>query len=61
MDDAAGGFDTRETSCVCLCSAVPDPFLAGARRSRCGRPEYRQVVQMKLAHHQRVDEVIEIA
>jgi transposase-like protein len=50
-----------ETSCLSLCWAVLDLFLAGARGLGLSDLEYRQVVQMKLARQQRADELTKIA
>jgi putative transposase len=38
-----------ETSCLSLCWAVLDLFLAGARGLGLSDLEYKQVVQMKIA------------
>jgi putative transposase len=50
-----------ETSCLSLCWAVLDLFLAGARGLGLSDLEYRQVVQMKVARQQRADELTKIA
>jgi putative transposase len=50
-----------ETSCLSLCWAVLDLFLAGARGLGLSDLEYRQVVQMKMARQQRSDELTKIA
>jgi putative transposase len=44
-----------ETSCLSLCWAVLDIFIAGARGLGLSDLEYRQVVQLKIAHAQRQD------
>ena len=44
-----------ETSCLSLCWAVLDIFIAGARGLGLSDLEYRQVVQMKIARAQRED------
>jgi transposase-like protein len=50
-----------ETSCLSLCWAVLDLFLAGAHGLGLSDLEYRQVVQMKLACQQQADELTKIA
>ena len=50
-----------ETSCLSLCWAVLDLFLAGAHGLGLSDLEYRQVVQLKLARQQRADELTKIA
>jgi putative transposase len=50
-----------ETSCLSLCWAVLDLFLAGARGLGLSDVEYRQVVQMKMARQERADELTKIA
>ena len=50
-----------ETSCLSLCWAVLDLFLAGARGLGLSDLEYRQVLQMKVARQQRADELTKIA
>jgi hypothetical protein len=50
-----------ETSCLSLCWAVLDLFLAGARGLGLSDLEYRQLVQMKVARQQRADELTKIA
>jgi hypothetical protein len=50
-----------ETSCLSLCWAVLDLFLAGARGLGLSDLEYRQVVQMKMARLQQADELTRIA
>jgi putative transposase len=50
-----------ETSCLSLCWAVLDLFLAGARGLGLSDLEYRQVVQMKVVRQQRADELTKIA
>jgi transposase-like protein len=50
-----------ETSCLSVCWAVLDLFLAGARGLGLSDLEYRQVVQLKLARQQRADELTKIA
>ena len=44
-----------QTSCLSLCWAVLDIFIAGARGLGLSDLEYRQVVQMKIARAQRED------
>jgi transposase-like protein len=44
-----------ETSCLSLCWAVLDIFIAGARGLGLSDLEYRQVVQVKTARDQRED------
>ena len=44
-----------ETSCLSLCWAVLDIFIAGARGLGLSDLEYRQVVQLKIARAQRDD------
>jgi putative transposase len=46
-----------ETSCLSLCWAVLDLFLAGARGLGLSDLEYRQVVQMKTARQQHPEEL----
>ena len=50
-----------ETSCLSLCWAVLDLFLAGARGLGLSDLEYRQMVQMTVARQQRADELTKIA
>ncbi len=50
-----------ETSCLSLCWAVLDLFLAGAGGLGLSDLEDRQVVQMKLARQQRAEELTKIA
>ena len=50
-----------ETSCLSLCWAVLDLFLAGAHGLGLSDLEYRQVVQMKIARQQPADELTKIA
>src|ERR687884_571688 len=50
-----------ETSCLSLCWAVLDLFLAGARGLGLSDLEYRQVVQLKMARQQQADELTKIA
>jgi transposase-like protein len=50
-----------ETSCLSLCWAVLDLFLAGAHGLGLSDLEYRQVVQMKLTRQQQADELTKIA
>jgi hypothetical protein len=50
-----------ETSCLSLCWAVLDLFLAGARGLGLSDLECRQVVQMKVARQQGADELTKIA
>jgi transposase-like protein len=46
-----------ETSCLSLCWAVLDVFIAGARGLGLSDLEYRQVVQLKIARAQRQDPI----
>src|ERR671939_101357 len=46
-----------EVSCLSLCWAVLDLFLAGARGLGLSDLEYRQVVQMKLTRQQQAEEL----
>jgi transposase-like protein len=48
-----------ETSCLSLCWAVLDIFIPGARGLGLSDLEYRQVVQLKIAHAQRDELVIQ--
>jgi transposase-like protein len=50
-----------ETSCLSLCWAVLDLFLAGAHGLGLSDLEYRQVVQMKLVRQQQADELAKSA
>lgn len=50
-----------ETSCLSLCWAVLDLFLAGARGLGLTDLEYRQVIQMKTARQHHAEELIKIA
>jgi transposase-like protein len=50
-----------ETSCLSLCWAVLDLFLAGARGLGLSDLEYRQVVQMKIAREPQADTLPKIA
>ena len=50
-----------ETSCLSLCWAVLDLFLAGAHGLGLIDLEYRQIVQMKVARHQHADDLARIA
>ena len=50
-----------ETSCLSLCWAVLDIFIAGARGLGLSDLEYRQVVQLKISRQQHVDDVAKIA
>jgi putative transposase len=50
-----------ETSCLSLCWAVLDLFLAGAHGLGLSDLEYRQVIQIKLARQQQADELTKIA
>jgi putative transposase len=50
-----------ETSCLSLCWAVLDLFLAGAHGLGLTGLEYRQVGQMKTAREQQADELTKIA
>ena len=50
-----------ETTCLSLCWAVLDLFLAGAHGLGLSELEYRQVVQMKQDREQRTDTVSRIA
>ena len=50
-----------ETSCLSLCWAVLDLFLAGAHGLGLSDLEYRQVVQLKLARPQQAEELTKIA
>jgi transposase-like protein len=50
-----------ETSCLSLCWAVLDLFLAGAHGLGLTDLEYRQVIQMKIARQQQADELTKIA
>jgi putative transposase len=46
-----------ETSCLSLCWAVLDVFIAGARGLGLSDLEYRQIVQLKIARGQRQDPI----
>lgn len=50
-----------ETSCLSLCWAVLDLFLAGAHGLGLTDLEYRQVVQMKMTRQQQAEELPRIA
>jgi transposase-like protein len=50
-----------ETSCLSLCWAVLDLFLAGAHGLGLSDLEYRQVIQLKLAREHQADELINSA
>jgi len=50
-----------ETSCLSLCWAVLDLFLAGAHGLGLTDIEYRQVLQMRTDRDQRDDDVIKVA
>jgi hypothetical protein len=50
-----------ETSCLSLCWAVLDLFLAGARGLGFSDLEYRKVVQREVARLQQADELTRIA
>jgi transposase-like protein len=50
-----------ETSCLSLCWAVLDLFLAGARGLGLSDLEYRQVVQMRIDREQQADTLPKIA
>jgi putative transposase len=50
-----------ETSCLSLCWAVLDLFLAGARGLGLTELEYRQVVQLRIARAERDDALAAIA
>jgi putative transposase len=50
-----------ETSCLSVCWAVLDLFIAGARGLGLTELEYRQVVQLRIARAERDDELAKIA
>jgi len=50
-----------ETSCLSLCWAVLDVFIAGARGLGLTDLEYQQVVQLKIARAQRQDDLAQVA